>query len=72
MSNEVETGGSAFGLHLFIITLVAVIIVIGLTLIIRAVSQASMLESGEPVNVLANSNDECVECHERNTPGIIE
>ena len=56
----------------FIIALVAVIIVIGLTLVVMTISQAGTPMAGEPINVLANSNDECVECHERNTPGIIE
>ncbi len=58
--------------RILIISVVAVVIVVGLTLVIMAVSQAGSPTAEEPVNVLANSNDECVTCHERNTPGIVE
>lgn len=59
--------------RVLILGLVVVIIVLGAALIIMAITR-----SGQPVseetrpNALANSNNECVECHERTTPGIIQ
>jgi hypothetical protein len=56
-----------------ILGLVVVIIVLGTALIIMAISR-----SGQPVseesrpNALTNSNNECVECHERATAGIVQ
>lgn len=70
MSHETESNSS--GTRLFILALVAVVILLGLTLVVMAISQSGIMASDEPVNVLANSNDECVTCHERNTPGIVE
>ncbi len=60
--------------RLLILGLVAVAIVVGLTLVVLSITQASAaaVQSDEPVNVLANSDDECVECHSNNTPGIVE
>ncbi len=59
--------------RLLILGIIAVLIVAGLTLVIMAVSQSGEVTStDESVNVLADSDDECVECHTRNTPGIIE
>ena len=52
--------------------LVVVVVVIGVTLIIMAIGSAGTPAAGEEVNALANSNDECVVCHERTTPGIIQ
>ena len=71
-----ETEGKGFlqSSRLLIVGLVAVIVVLGLSLVIMAVNQASKPEATayERVNALDQSNDECVVCHERNTPGIIE
>ena len=56
-----------------IIGLVAVILIMGLALVVMAIGRgAGGAAEEEPVNALANSNDECVECHERTTPGIVE
>ena len=53
--------------------LVGVIAVLGLILVIMAVSESDEAEEGPArVNALANSDNECVECHERNTPGIVQ
>lgn len=51
--------------------LAAVIIVLGLAMVIMSIGQSGAEANHEPVNVLANSNDACVECHTRTTPGII-
>jgi hydroxylamine dehydrogenase len=58
--------------RLLILGFVAVIIVVGLILVINAVGRPATPVETEPVNVLANSDDECVVCHERNTPGIVQ
>jgi hydroxylamine dehydrogenase len=59
--------------RLLIVGLVAVIIVLGLSLVIMSINQASRpVAADERVNALAQSKDECVVCHERTTPGIIE
>ncbi|MAU01100.1 MAG: nitrate reductase [Anaerolineaceae bacterium] len=71
MSQESSQNNSS-SFRLLILGIIAVLIVAGLTLVIMAVSQAGTEAGDEPVNVLANSDDECVECHTRNTPGIVE
>ncbi|MCA9930728.1 MAG: hypothetical protein KC419_19720 [Anaerolineales bacterium] len=69
-SNEQSRNNS---LRLLILGLVAVIIVVGLTLVILSITQPdAAAESNEPVNVLANSDNECVVCHSKNTPGIVD
>jgi hydroxylamine dehydrogenase len=55
-----------------VIGVVAIIVVIGLALISMSISSSGGEATSEPVNALANSNDDCVVCHERNTPGIVE
>lgn len=72
MSQDVTTTRSST-FRLLVLGIIAVLIVAGLTLVIMAVSNAGAEASpDEPVNVLANSDDDCVQCHERNTPGIVE
>ena len=58
--------------RLLVLGLVAVIILLGLALVVMAIGGGTAAQAEEPVNALANSNDECVVCHERNTPGIIQ
>lgn len=71
MSQEASTNSSSF--RLLILGIIAVLIVAGLTLVIMSVSRAGTeASSDERVNVLADSDDDCVECHARNTPGIVE
>ncbi len=61
--------------RMLIVSLVAVIIVIGLSLTVMVIGRSSasnnVNEEGE-VNALANSDDECVVCHTRTTPGIVD
>ena len=53
--------------------LVAVIVVLGLALVMLTIGQsAAPATQSEQVNALANSNDDCVVCHTRTTPGIVE
>jgi hypothetical protein len=52
---------------------VAVIIVIGLALVALVIGRTvTPTVEEESVNALANSDDECVVCHRRTTPGIVE
>jgi hydroxylamine dehydrogenase len=55
-----------------IIGLAAVIVVLGAALIVMAIGRSGQRSDVEHVNVLANSQDACVECHNRTTPGIVE
>lgn len=70
MTNETKSSRIS---QVFILGLIAVILILGAALIILAITR-----SGAPVgeedrpNALANSNNECVDCHERTTPGIIQ
>jgi len=70
-----EPSNSGFDIwRLLIAGLVGVAIVGGLILISMAVSESAAGGTAETerVNVLANSSNECVVCHERTTPGIVE
>jgi len=53
-----------------VIGLVAVILVLGFALITMTVGSPRV--APERVNVLADSSDDCVACHRRSTPGIVE
>jgi hypothetical protein len=44
----------------------------GLALIVQAIARPAVVGEPEGVDALANSNDECVVCHRRTTPGIVE
>jgi len=59
-------------MRLLIIGLVAVILVLGLALMALAIGRAATPTERERVNALAQSNNECVDCHRDETPGIIE
>ena len=58
--------------RLLIIGLVVVIVILGLALIGLAISRSGTEVATEEVDVLANSTDECVVCHRKTTPGIVE
>jgi hypothetical protein len=69
--SDSQNGGNPF--RLLIIGLVAVAVVIGLALVILTVVNSSAAGGEEAdVNVLADSDDECVVCHRRTTPGIVD
>jgi hydroxylamine dehydrogenase len=68
-----DSSGFLGSARLLIFGLVAVIIVLGAALIVLAIGQAgSAPEPGERINALAKSTNECVECHQQTTPGIVE
>jgi hypothetical protein len=60
--------------RLLIAGLVIVIIVLGFALVVMAIDQAARTANvtGQPVDALAQSENECVVCHRRTTPGIVE
>ena len=60
-------------LRVLVIGLVVVIVVLGLALIVLAISRSGAPRAEvEQINALANSDNECVVCHQRATPGIVE
>jgi len=69
MSDESKSHGFPKAL---IVGLVVVIIVLGSALIVLAIGRSGTTVAKEDVNVLETSNDECIVCHKRTTPGIIE
>lgn len=60
--------------RVLIIGLVAVILVMGLGLLALTIGRTAgpAVEEAERVNALANSDNDCVVCHRRTTPGIVE
>jgi nitrate/TMAO reductase-like tetraheme cytochrome c subunit len=59
--------------RLLILGLVAVIVVLGLAMVVMAiVGSTEATAETEQVDALANSDDECVVCHRRTTPGILD
>ena len=59
-------------LRLLIIGAVAVIVVLGLAIVALALGRSVSTVEDDPVDALAESSDECVTCHRRTTPGIVE
>ncbi|MBN1992214.1 MAG: nitrate reductase [Anaerolineae bacterium] len=61
-------------MRVLVIGLVAVILVLGLALLALVVGQAVAPSAAGPkrANALASSDDACVVCHQRTTPGIVE
>lgn len=70
MTEEKKNGMA--GSRTLVIGLVAVIIVLGLALVALSIGFSGGEVADERVNVLANSKNDCVECHARTSPGIIE
>jgi hypothetical protein len=72
--NEQQNSGSTSSTsaaRLIIIGLVAVIVVLGLALVGFVVGRSLVTVEAEEVNALAGSDDACVVCHRRTTPGIV-
>jgi hypothetical protein len=55
-----------------ILGLVGVIVVLGLALVLLSIGRPAGVEEIARVDALANSTDDCVVCHRRSTPGIVE
>jgi hydroxylamine dehydrogenase len=58
--------------RLLIVALLVIIVVLGLALVVQAIGKAGQPSEVGQVNVLENSNDDCVTCHRNSTPGIVE
>ncbi|MFQ5854108.1 MAG: multiheme c-type cytochrome [Anaerolineae bacterium] len=58
--------------RVLIIGLVAVSVVLGLALVVLVIGRPVAPPTVERVDALARSRDECVVCHRRTTPGIVE
>ncbi len=73
MAEQEESRNGSTDLRVLLIGLAAVIVVLGFALVSGAIGEgvAPAAESGERVDALANSNDECVACHRDSTPGIV-
>jgi hydroxylamine dehydrogenase len=67
-ANERDSGS----LRVLIVGLVAVVAVIGLALVVGAVGTGLGRVDQGRVDALANSRNDCVTCHRRETPGIVE
>ncbi|OGN72507.1 MAG: hypothetical protein A2X25_13890 [Chloroflexi bacterium GWB2_49_20] len=57
---------------LLIIGLVVLIVVLGFALVVLAIGKAGAPSNIGKVNALAESQDECVVCHRKDTPGIVD
>ncbi|MBK8020862.1 MAG: nitrate reductase [Chloroflexi bacterium] len=71
--NNGERPGFIRSARILIVALIVILIIPGLALVFAAISN-SVATSDEPraVNVLAQSTDACVTCHNQTTPGIVE
>ncbi len=58
--------------RVLVLGLVAVALVVGLSWVILTIGTGSEAPAQDRVNALASSSDECVVCHKRTTPGIVE
>jgi hypothetical protein len=59
-------------MRLLLLGLVGVIIVLGFALVLLSITRPFSPGEVERVDALANSTDDCVVCHRRATPGIVE
>ena len=72
MAKSQSTEGRLQIPRILVLSLVAVIIVLGFILIIQTIGASTLPASEGRVNALEGSRDECVVCHSRTTPGIVE
>jgi hypothetical protein len=67
-----QRGDALRGARLLILGVLAVLFVGGMALVVLAIARAGEPATVRPVDALARSDDECVVCHRRTTPGIVE
>ena len=60
------------GTRTWLLGLIGVIVVAALILVILAISSGSEPAGDQKVDALARSDNECVVCHRKTTPGIVE
>jgi hypothetical protein len=58
--------------RLLILGVVVVIVVLGLSLVVMSIVTPAAPAREERIDALATSSDECVVCHRKETPGIVE
>jgi hydroxylamine dehydrogenase len=72
-SNSNESQNLMRSMRVLVVGLVVVIVVLGLALLMLTIGRsAAPTIQPERVNALTNSDDECVVCHRRTTPGIVQ
>jgi hypothetical protein len=67
-----EKGSSLLSVRTLVLALVVVIIILGFALIVLAITRSGTAVDTAEVDALVNSTDECVTCHRKTTPGIVE
>ena len=76
MSDPKSASNNGNTLHTFrvlIYGLIIVVVVLGLALVVTAISQPTSGEdTHKRVDALARSRDDCVTCHRRESPGIVD
>lgn len=60
------------GSRILVISLIAVILILSVIIAMLTVKRATESVGPDKINVLTNSNNECVSCHKQTTPGIVE
>ncbi|MBC8253296.1 MAG: nitrate reductase [Ardenticatenia bacterium] len=71
-SRPVKMSRLLSSVRLLVIGLVVTIIALGLALIMQAIAHPATSTPAKPVDALANSQDDCVTCHRRTSPGIVQ
>ncbi|MBT3240209.1 MAG: nitrate reductase [Chloroflexi bacterium] len=66
------TGKKGINSRALMIGLIAIVVVIGFALVSLSIGSSRVEAEEGPVNALANSKNDCVVCHDRTTPGIIQ
>ncbi len=75
MSERNDSGRAAQWLtagRILILGVAGVVVVLGLILVAMAIGESEMSEGTARVDALAGSTNECVTCHRRTTPGIVQ
>lgn len=60
------------GTRTWLLGVVGVVLVAALIFVIISIGLGSEPAEGERVDALANSKDDCVVCHRKSTPGIVD
>lgn len=69
---EVEKQSRLNSVRILVFGIIAVVLVLGLALIIRLTTFQGTSFKVQPVDALANSTDACVDCHRKESPGIVQ
>lgn len=72
MSREGDRAPLVRSMRLLVLGLVGVIVVLGLALVLLSIGRPAGVEEVARLDALANSTDDCVVCHRRSSPGIVE